>query len=184
MFFSLVKKSVSEEEKKQIFARDKILAAKRTKRAKEARRYGRDNEKKAAHKHFGNRLGIKDGGERMEHPPDRNMERRGKGVWKDDDETVDYFDLDNPAANKDSDGELNEGWRNEFDDEQGDEFTLQVSMYKQLRREGTQECTADKTTERTEAGKGEEISVEDREAVEEFERTDDCEFGIDLSCNF
>lgn len=134
--------------------------------------------------------------EQRKHPSDRNMERRGKGVWKDEDELVeDYFDLDDPSAHgEDDDGELNEGWRNDPDDDHADDYTFKLNMYK--RKVSPEESVAENTTrievdlERTKVErfavgeKNDELSFEDRIAVEQFETTDDCDCGVDLSCNF
>ena len=196
MFFSLVKSSASEEERKLIFFKDKMMAARRAKKAKEMaeRRKRKREEKGEGHveegelEHFKQDLGLS-GEQREQHPPDRNMEKR----WKkkiEEEELVEYTDLDNPLDQEDG-CRLNEGWRNEFDDDYDDDFAFQLSKYQQLRRKEPRS----KEPRSKDGGKdgaeddgpgmaGDSKSLQEENiAADQFERTDVCDFGVDLSCN-
>ena len=205
VYFALIKSSVTAEEKKIIFAGDKKSAAKKTKRAREASKKNEDWKRKkmaTAHKVlecFKKDLATSGKGESEQriHPPDKNMERREKGVWKDKEELCvdDYVDLDDPTAHDgEDDGELNEGWRNDPDDDHADDYTFNLNMYKQLKRKVSPEESVGENATGFEADfdrtkvesikNNDELSIEDRIAVEQFETTDDFDCGIDLSCNF
>ena len=144
MFFSLVKSSVSEEEKKQIFAKDNRLTAKPAKRAREAKRRKKWREKEEKQKKelqdkarkelelFRRDLSVgEEESEKLEQPLDRNKKRRGKGQKREDYEP-EYTDLDDPSCQED--GELTEGWRNVGMDDNDDDFTSHIDEYEHLRR--------------------------------------------------
>lgn len=198
MFFSLVKSSVTEEERKQIFAKEKRLAAKKEKQTKEAkkRKKWKEDQKRKKREiqekvekqldHFRKELGGGEDGN-VEHPPDRNMERRQKRV-RIEDTTLKYTDLDNPTEH--DDGQLTEGFRNDFDDD-CNEFEMHVRVYKQLRKRSSHTGTGKLDGEglaRSEEEKGSEGGLvdhlEEKRAAEQFERTDECGCGVDLSCDF
>lgn len=192
MFFSLVKKSVTEEEKRQIFAKSNQMEAKRQKRRKKWKegeeRRKREVEYKARRqlKHFRKELV---GDQQFGHPPDRNMAKRGLRQGRENLE-LDYVDLDNPSQLED--GEIIEGWRN-FCDDDHDDFLSHVSIYEQesqsqtvdemdlgedKRSGGEIEGVAASRRKDTRGG----VSLEEKMAADQFEKTDECElnFGIDL----
>ena len=183
MFFSLVKSSTTDEEKKHIFMKEKSI--KRTKNAKERARKKRKKKREEEKERnrqiqedaqrelevFRQDLGL--GGEERPHPPDRNMERR----WR---KREGYSDLDNPVDPEDS-GELNEGWRNEFDDDGDcDDFSFQLSEYQQLRRKEVRS----KEKENHCDAEAKSSLLEENVAADQFEQTDVCDVGIDIACDF
>ena len=211
VYFSLIKNSVTQEEKKRIFAKDNMLAAKRAKKAKEARnrkKWKEEEEKKSREiqDKAWKQLGLfrkelaagRDGSKQTRHLPDRNVEWREKGCWKEDNE-IGYVDLDNPVSH--DDGELNEGWRNGFGDDDQDDFTSHVRVYEQLRSlsspdrnttlgdigpEGKDDQDKGRVVkDAVEGNKAigqitDDSSLEEKIAAEQFERTDECDVGIDL----
>lgn len=201
MFFSLVKSSVTEEERKRIFTKDNRLAAKRAKQLKEARRKKKWKEDEDRRKQevqnkaqkqlerFRKELGNgNDDDQQLGHPPDRNMERRGRACRREDGE-LEYFDLDDPGGQEE--GELIEGWRNGGCDDDYDDFAYRVGVYEHHQRKLPQSQKTDEIDSAvSEVGRqgsaGDGGSLEERMAAEQFERTDECDldFGIDLSCNF
>ena len=108
------------------------------------------------------------------------MEQRGKRG-----RVVGYTDLDNPVSPEES-GELNKGWRNEFDDD-GDcgNFTLQLSRYQQLKRdEPRSKEEGELCDENTVVGGGAALLETEKVAADQFEKTDVCSLGIDITCDF
>ena len=192
VFLSLVKSSVTEQERKQIFAKERRLAAKE-KQAKEARRrkkWREDQERKKREVHDKAQKQLENfrkelSGGNFEHPPDRNMERRQKNRVQREDSKLEYTDLDHPTKRDDS--ELSEGWRNDVDD--WDDFTMHVGVYKRLRKRSPHAGNVKLGgvgVEMTEEGAGEGLvksllPLEEKKAAEQFERTDQCDFGIDLN---
>ena len=135
---------MSEEEKKQIFAKDNRLTAKQAKRARDAKRRKKwreeeDKRKKAlqdkARKQlecFRRDLSVsKEGSEQLVQSPDGNKGKREMVQSKGELEP-DYTDLDDPSCHED--GELIEGWRNVGMDDGDDDFASRVSDYEHLRR--------------------------------------------------
>ena len=181
VFFSLVKSNTTEGERKQIFSEDKKKLAKRAKKAREDRAKKRREEEERVLEGARRELEIfrQDlavSGEEREHPPDKNMERR----WREK-EVVEYTDLDDPVNPEDS-GELNEGWRNELDDDgDSDDFAFQLSKYQQLR---TKEPLS-KEEDGASGAVGDSASLwEEKVAADQFEETDVCSLGIDIICDF
>ena len=242
MFFSLLKSGVSEEEKKSIFAKDKRLMAKRAKQLKEAKKrkkWKEDENKRKRETEEGAQKQLETFKRELEnpedraplvpererlllgiggHPPDKNMEKRGRGSrGRGREREPDYCDLDDPNSRED--GEIVEGWRNGGCDDDGDDFESHIGDYENLRRnisqkygeqeegkieeemetgnwrtEGKRERKNEERRGRSEGGvvdgaggRGsarEEVSSEERSAVERFEKTDECNFGINLSDDF
>ena len=129
-----------------------------------------------------------------EHPPDRNMERRQRKR-----EVVEYTDLDNPVDQEEEEEEgarLGEGWRNDLDDDGGNDFALLLKRYEQLKRKEVREGEGkkqllDEEVEKgerlcgkAEPGLGREVVLEERLAADEFDRTDADDIGICISSNF
>lgn len=193
MFFSLVKKGITEEEKQRIFAKSNKLEAKRNKQQKRKKwkedeeRRKREVEYKAQRqlKHF--RKELED--QQFGHPPDRNMEKRGLGQKRGNLE-LDYVDLDDPSQLEE--GEIIEGWRYGCDDDQ-DDFLSHVSIYEQLQKSQSQtleemdlgedkrnggEIEGVAASRRKDTNDG--VSLEEKLAADQFEKTDECElnFGI------
>jgi hypothetical protein len=183
VFFSLVKSNTTEEERKQIFSKDKKKAAKRAKKAREDREKKRREEEERVVEGAQRELDIfrQDlavSGEERQHPPDKNMDRRRRKK-----EVVEYTDLDDPVNPEDS-GELDEGWRNELDDDgDSDDFTFQLSRYQQLRTKEPRSKEEDLHAAREAVGDSASL-WEEKVAADQFEETDVCSLGIDISCDF
>ena len=172
VFFSLVKSSVSEEEKKQIFAKDNRLTAKQAKRTREAKRRKKWREKEEKQKKelqdkarkelelFRRDLSVgEEMSEKLEQSPDGNKERKGKEQRREDYEP-EYTDLDDPSCQED--GELTEGWRNVGMDDNDDDFTSRITEYEHLQRKMA-------PSHRVEEMDTKRVSVERREGSEEVQ---------------
>lgn len=197
VFFSLIKKSVTEEEKKRVFAKSNRLKAKQVKQLKRKKWIENEERKKRevqskAHRQLELFRKEIDTNQQFGHPPDRNMEKRGI-QRKSENIEPDYVDLDDPSQQED--GEIVEGWRNGCDDDH-DDFLAHVSTYEQLQKSTSQRVDemdlGEEGGRSVDGGLGPSRKnirdgfLEEKMAAEQFERTNECEldFGIDLNYNF
>ena len=176
----------SEDQKKQIFHREKKNKKKRVDKAvemSERQRKRRTEERKMQQVLEGSKreleqmraelTGQEEGeGEQREHPPDRNMEKR----WRKREE---YTDLDDPVDQEDG-ARLDEGWRNELEDDGCDDFASQLRVYEQLKQRESQEEGEEGEEGDGEGEEGVRVSLEEKAAVDQFERTSACEVGFDI----
>ena len=212
VFFSLVKTSASEEEKKQIFAKDNRLMAKQVKRKAQRRKKRREEEEKRRKElqgkaqkqleRFRRDLSVVEGeSEKSEQTPDGRQERRRKERKREDCEP-EYTDLDDPSCQED--GELIEGWRNvDVDDDDGN-FASHIDEYEHLRRKmapsreveevDTKRVNLERNGEDEEVQvRGSEVgkvgrtrdgvSLEEKMAAEQFERANECDLDFGIDLN-